>query len=558
MTTMTGAKACVESLRMNNVGIVFGIPGGAILPVYDELKDSSIRHVLTRHEQGASHMADGYARATGKVGVCMATSGPGATNMVTGIGTAYMDSSPIIAITGQVPQSMVGRDAFQEADIVAMTTPIVKHSFQPATPNDIPYMLKAAFHIANTGRPGPVVIDIPRNVQVGSDEIDLDPELHLPGYKPPIEPHVMQMKKAAELLVKATRPIILAGGGVLISNASAELIALAEAMSLPVATTFPGKGVFPENHPLAFGKIGLYGGESANHAICEADVILAVGCRFSDRSTVTIEKFASSAKIIHVDVDPSEIGKNVPAEVPIVGDAKLALSGIYNNVKNNAHKADISSWLKRVEEIRVTYQDQFEDTNVMNFPKALKTMRKILPPETVVTADVGLHQMAAAIYFDSYTPRSFISSGGLAPMGFAFPASIGAKAARPEAPVVCITGDGGFMMTQSEMATSIEEQLPVLTVVFNNHSLGMVAELQKLFWKQRYFAVDLGKSPDFVKLAEAYGAEGYRADSYKTLEESLHKAMRSEISSLIEIPISPEETLPLVPPGKTLDASMIE
>lgn len=558
MTMLSGAKACVESLKLHNVEVVFGIPGGAILPIYDELRDSPIRHVLTRHEQGASHMADGYARATGRVGVCMATSGPGASNMVTGIGTAYMDSSPLIAITGQVPRSMVGRDAFQETDIIAMTTPIVKHSFQPMVPSDIPYMLKAAFYIASTGRPGPVVVDIPRDVEVGSGEMNLNPELNLPGYRPTIEPHVLQIKKAAELLVKATRPIVLAGGGVLISNASDELIALAEVLNLPVTTTFLGKGALPENHPLAFGKIGIYGGEGANHAICEADVVLAVGCRFSDRSTVTIEKFATDAKVIHIDIDPSEIGKNVPAEVPIVGDAKLALRGILNNLKSAAQKADISPWLKRVEEFKITYRDDFEDTNVMNFPKALKIMRKILPPETVVTADVGLHQMAAAIYFDSYTPRSFISSGGLAPMGFAFPASIGAKAARPDVPVVCITGDGGFMMTQYEMATSIEERLPVLTVVFNNHSLGMVAELQKLFWKQRYFAVDLGRSPDFVKLAEAYGAEGYRADSYGNLEESLQKALRSEVSSLIEIPISPEETLPMVPPGKTLDAAMLE
>ncbi|MFQ5762067.1 MAG: biosynthetic-type acetolactate synthase large subunit [Candidatus Bathyarchaeia archaeon] len=556
---MSGVKACVEALKREDVKVAFGIPGGAILPFYDELRDSPIRHILARHEQCAAHMADGYARASGKVGVCVATSGPGATNMVTGIATAYMDSSPVVAITGQVPLSMVGRDAFQEADIIGITHPVVKHSYQPTHPREIPPTIKAAFHIASTGRPGPVVVDLPRDVQVASATVEFPRTVNLAGYKPTTEPHPLQLKKAVELLRKAERPIALAGGGAITSNSTPELMALAERLKMPVTTTFLGKGAIPEDHPMALGKIGLYGNGGANHALCEADVILTVGVRFSDRTIVTFDKFAPNAKVIHIDIDPAEIGKNVDIDVPIVADATLALRGLMKTLaKYERQEPPASSWLARVKELKQEFDNADKGMEGITSPGILKLLRKLLPRETIATADVGLHQMWTAIAFDCYSPRSFISSGGLGPMGFSFPASVGAKVAYPNKPVVCLTGDGGFLMTQAEMATSIEEGLPVIVVIFNNRTLGMVAQLQRLFWGKRYYAVDLGKSPDFVKLAQAYGAEGRSIQSYDEFEKAVKEGLKSEVSTVIDVPISPDENLPIVPPGMSLDSQMLE
>jgi len=556
---MSGAKACVEALKREKVKVAFGIPGVAVLPIYDELRDSGIRHILARHEQCAAHMADGYARVSGKVGLCITTSGPGATNLVTGIATALMDSSSIVTITGQVPRSDVGRDAFQEADITGVTTPITKHNIQVTNASEVPQAIRAAFYIASTGRPGPVLVDIPRDVQSENGEMNFSQMFNLPGYQPPSKPHPVQVKKAAKLLEKGERPVILAGGGVRIADASPELLALAERLMSPVVTTFMGKGVFPENHPLSLGKIGIYGGAYSNRAICEADVILAVGVRFADRATGSIRKFAQKAKIVHIDIDPSEIGKIVKVDIPIVGDAKATLRAISSSIKfEQRHRP--STWLKHLEEFKKSQEPKKNDTGATMKPiRILKELRKLLPNDTVVTIDVGQHQMWTAIHFDVYHSKSFISSGGLGTMGFGFPAALGAKIAKPKGTIVNITGDGSFLMNQQELATSVEENIPVIVIIFDNRTLGMVAQAQRILQGNRLFAIDMGRSPDFVKLAEAYGAQGIRAGSYGELGKAVRAALKSEVTTVVDVTISPEENVvPLVLPGNGLDSLVWE
>ncbi len=556
---MSGAKACVEALKREKVKVAFGLPGGAVIPIYDELRDSGIKHILVRHEQCAAHMADGYARVNGKVGLCIATSGPGATNLVTGIATALMDSSPIVAITGQVPRSDVGRDAFQEADITGITTPITKHNLQVTNASEVPQAIRAAFHIASTGRPGPVLVDIPRDVQSEKGEMNFSQMFSLPGYQPPSEPHPGQVQKAAKLLEKAERPVILAGGGVRIAGASPELLTLAGRLGSPVVTTFMGKGVFPENHPLSLGKIGVYGGAYSNKAICEADVILAVGVRFADRATGSIRKFAQKAKIVHIDIDPSEIGKIVRVDIPIVGDAKATLRAISSSFKSKRRHRP-STWLKQLEEFKKSQEPEEGDVGGTMKPiRVLKELRELLPNDTVVTVDVGQHQMWAAIHFDVYHPESFISSGGLGTMGFGFPAALGAKMAKPKGTIVNITGDGSFLMNQQELATSVEEKIPVIVIIFDNRTLGMVAQFQRILQGNRLFAVNMGQSPDFVKLAEAYGAQGIRAESYGELRKAVKAALKSEVTTVVDVAISPEENVvPLVLPGNGLDSLVWE
>lgn len=552
---MSGAKACIEALKREKVKTVFGLPGGAVLPIYDELRSSGIKHILVRHEQCAAHMADGYARVSGKVGLCIATSGPGATNLVTGIATALMDSSSIVAITGQVPRNDVGHDAFQEADITGVSTPITKHNLQVTNASEVPQAIRAAFHIASTGRPGPVLVDIPRDVQSEKGEMDFSKMFSLPGYQPPSEPHPVQVKKTAKLLETAERPVILAGGGVRIADASPELLVLAERLMSPVVTTFMGKGVFPENHPLSLGKIGVYGGAHSNRAICEADVILAVGVRFADRATGSIRKFAQKAKIVHIDIDPSEIGKIVKVDIPIVGDAKATLRAISKSLESKRRNRS-STWLKQLEEFKKNQEPKEDDIGATMKPiRVLKELRRLLPNDTVLTVDVGQHQMWAAIHFDVYHPESFISSGGLGTMGFGFPAALGAKIAKPKGTIVNITGDGSFLMNQQELATSIEENIPVIVIIFDNRTLGMVAQLQRTLQDNRLFAVNLGRSPDFVKLAKAYGAQGIKAESYEELRKAVKTALKSEVTTVVDVAISPEENVvPLVLPGNGLDS----
>jgi len=550
MVKMTGGQALLEALTKQKVGVIFGIPGGAILPVYDLLYDSDIRHILMKHEQCAAHAADGYARACGRPGVCMATSGPGATNLVTGIANAYMDSSPIVAITGQVPRSMIGKDAFQEADIVGITTPITKYNFQVKKASEIPGTVKSAFYIATTGRPGPVLIDVPKDVQTESTEVEFEDDVEIRGYKPRYDPHPLQVKKSAEMLMQAERPVILAGGGVILSNASPDLVKLAELLMAPVATSLMGKGCFPENHPLSLGMVGMHGTIGANKLILEADVLLAVGLRFSDRTTAKLDMFCPDAKIIHVDIDSAEIGKNAKVDLPIVADAKMALAAIYESLVQQVRKREDSPWLKRVQELKDQIQNKPNNKGDLKPAQLLEELRKNLPSDAIVTTEVGQNQMWAALYFKAYTPRTFISSGGLGTMGFGFPASLGAKVACPDSPVVDIAGDGSFIMTEQDLATSVLEDIPVAVVVLNNSMLGMVAQWQRLFYDRRYSASELKGVPDFVRLAEAYGAQGLRVESLNEFSEAVKKAIKSDVTTVIDVPISPEENVfPMVPVG---------
>jgi len=560
MAKMTGAQALIESLKREKVEVIFGISGGALLPIHDVLCDSGIRHILARHEQGAAHEADGYARASGRAGVCMATSGPGATNIVTGLANAYLDSSPVIALTGQVntysanTSYMIGRDAFQEADIIGITTPITKYNCQVKSAAEIPKAVRTTFHIATTGRPGPALIDIPKDTQTGKAEMDFSDNLQLRGYKPNTEPHPIQVKKAVKLLLNAERPMILAGGGVILANASPELLQIAELLMMPVATTFMGKSCFPETHPLSMGNIGMHGTMLANKMIIEADVLLAVGTRFQDRSTGTLDDFCPDATIIHIDIDAAEIGKNVDVDVPIVADAKPTLKLIQQQLVHKIKKKENTLWFNRVKEVKDKFLSEMDFGKCdLSAPKLLKELRKILPENAIIATEVGQNQMWAALHFQTIKPRTFISSGGLGTMGFGFPAAIGAKVACPSCPVVDIAGDGSFRMTEQELGTSVTEDIPVVVVVLNNSMLGMVAQWQRLFYKGRYAAVKLGNVPDFVKLAQAYGAEGVRVGSLNEFADAMKKALKTEVTTVIDVPICPEDDVfPMVPPGKGL------
>ncbi|RMF29607.1 MAG: biosynthetic-type acetolactate synthase large subunit [Candidatus Nitrosothermus koennekii] len=551
---LSGAKAFIKALEEQGVNIVFGMPGGANLPLYDELYASNIRHVLVRHEQSGAHMADGYARVKRKAGVCFATSGPGATNLVTGIGTAYMDSIPMIAVTGQVPRAMIGRDAFQECDIVGICTSITKYCFQPYSAKEVPEIVKKAFYLAESGRPAPVLIDLPKDVQQEVDDVEFPDIVKIRGYNPHVDPDLEQVGKAVELLLKAERPIIMAGGGVNIAGAFHELQTLAEMLMIPVATTFKGKGAFPENHPLALGPIGMHGHAEANKLIIEADVLLAIGARFSDRSVGRFDEFGKGMKIIHIDIDPAEIGKNKKADVPIVGDVRASLRALIKMLTNKIVKKEETPWLKKVNETREYYKEILKDhSGEITAKKALKKLREVLPAESIVTTEVGQCQMWASLHFDVIHPGSFFSSTGLGTMGFGFPASIGAKAARPDLPVVDIAGDGSFNMTENSLAVSVTEDFPVIVFLMNNASLGMVAQWQRMFYNRRMIGIDLKKVPDFVKLAEAYGAQGIRVQNMQELENAISVGLKSDVTTVIDIPIDPEENvLPFVAPGTGL------
>ena len=558
MAKMSGAQALLESLERENVDVIFGILGGAILPVYDALcGNKKIRHILARHEQCAAHEAEGYARASGRAGVCMATSGPGATNLVTGIANAYMDSSPIIALTGQIPSTgvnssyMIGRDAFQEADIIGITTAITKYNYQPRTVAEIPVAVKSAFYLATTGRPGPVLIDLPKNIQAGIAEVEFTDKIDVGGYKLPPDPDLAKISEAADLIAKAERPIILAGGGAIIAGASDELAQMSDLLMAPVATTFMGKGVFPENHPLSLGSIGMHGNPAANKLMGEADVLLAVGTRFSDRATANLDSFASNAKKIQLDIDAAEINKNIEVDVPIVADAKISMKMLYAAVSKKLQKGEGKAWTKRVKEVKEQLSPLLKDLPRDLVPKALLSeLRKLLPESAIVTTEVGQNQMWSALYFQALKPRTFISSGGLGTMGFGFPAAIGAKVACPDRPVVDIAGDGSFIMTEQELACSVTENIPVIVIVLNNSVLGMVAQWQRMLYKRRYMAVNLGKTPDFVKLAEAYGAQGLRVTSIEEFHKAVKTALTSKVTTVIDVPIGSEnDVVPFVPPG---------
>jgi len=549
---MRGARAILESLKKEGVKVLFGIPGGAIIPFYDELYDSELRTVLVRHEQAAAHAADGYARASGEVGVCVATSGPGATNLVTGIATAYLDSSPVVAFTGQVPRPMIGKDAFQEADPVGITMPITKHNFQFYSVEEIPFIIKKAFKIARTGRPGPVLIDVPKDVQEKEGVMRFPKDVDIIGYNPTLKGHPRQVRKAVELLLKAERPIALVGGGVIISGATKELLELVELLQIPVVTSLMGKGAFPESHPLALGMIGMHGRKAGNFAINDADVILAVGCRFSDRTTGNVNCFAPEAKVIHIDIEPAEIGKNVPADVPVVGDAKLVLREMIKIARERSKKHE--AWLEKIRQYKKEFQPKMDYDDVPLMPqRVIKEIMRVLGEDDIVVTEVGQCQMWAAHFLTRTKPRSFISSGGLGTMGFGFPASIGAKVARPESNVIDIAGDGSFLMNCQELGTAVVEGIPVVVAVFNNHYLGMVRQWQELFFDRRYSCVYLGEVPDYVRLAEAFGALGMRVEKPGEIAEAVKEGFSSGRPMVLDVVVKPESNVfPMVPPGGCL------
>lgn len=560
MTRMRGAEALMRSLEKEGVDFVFGLPGGANLPIYDALVDAKIRHILVRHEQSAAHMADGYARIKRRAGVCFATSGPGATNLITGLATAYADSSPMVAVTGQVPLEMIGKDAFQETDIIGIANPCTKYTFQPRKAVDIPEAVKKGFYIAESGRPGPILIDIPKDVQQDTQDIEFPDLIKVRGYNPAVESDLSTIGKAAELLMTAQRPIIMSGGGVNLAGAFSELRVLAELLLAPVVTTFKGKGSFPENHPLAMGPIGMHGHAEANKIILEADCILAIGARFSDRSVGRFDEFGKGMNIIHMDIDPAEIGKNKSVDVAIVGDVKSSVKTMIKILnKKIVKRREENSWLKRRKELIEYYAESIKDyPRDLTARKVLKKLRQVLPNNSIVTTEVGQCQMWTSLHFDVISPGTFFSSTGLGTMGFGFPAAIGAKAARQNVPVVDIAGDGSFNMSENSLAVSVLENLPVIVILLNNYMLGMVAQWQRTFYNRRYEGVHLHNCPDYAKIADAYGAQGIKVQSLSELDNAVKSALKSNVATVIDIPIDPEEDVyPFVAPGTGLKDMII-
>jgi len=554
---LTGAQMVCESLLREGVEVAFGLPGGAILPLYGVLHQyPQLRHILVRHEQAAAMAADGYARATGRVGVCIATSGPGATNLVTGIACAQMDSVPIVAITGQVPRAAIGRDAFQETDVTGITLPITKHNYLVMHASEIPKAIKEAFYIANTGRPGPVLVDIPKDVLLNETaEFFYPEEIDLPGYKPILEGHPTQIQKAARLIAEAERPIILAGHGVIISRSYDEVRELAEKAQIPVVTTLLGISSFPTDHFLNVGMPGMHGMAYASMAIDEADLLISLGMRFDDRVTGRLSTFAPRAKVIHVDVDPSEISKNVKATVPIVGDLKRVLRSLLPQVQPALH----TRWVQHIEQIRLEHPShRIRETDRLIPQYILRKLSEITDGKAVIVTGVGQHQMWAAQHCSFKESNLLITSGGLGAMGFEVPAAIGAKVGRPDRPVWSIAGDGGFQMTLCDLATAVENKIGVKFAIINNNYLGMVRQWQDFFYNKVYTATGYTHNPDFVKLAEAYGIPGLRVTDKVQVEAAIQWAMQEPGPVIIDFKVEPEENVyPMIPAGESL-GDMIE
>ncbi len=551
----SGAAILVGSLIRQGVTTLFGYPGATVLPIYDELYSSPLRHILVRHEQAAAHAADGYARASGRTGVCIATSGPGACNLITGIATAYMDSSPLVAITGQVPTSLIGRDAFQEADITGMTKPVTKHNYLVKNTGELARTIEEAFLIAGSGRNGPVLIDIPKDVSVEFAPFEQpgSPAI-LQGYRPTLDGHPRQLARMAEMIARSERPVIYAGGGVIAAGASREVVRLAERMMIPVTTTLMGIGCIPGDHPLNLGMIGMHGTEQANHAVMECDLLIALGARFDDRVTGRLEAFAPQAEVIHVDIDPAEIGKNRHADLPVVGDVRKVLADLlerlYNNSSHDAWRRKIAGWQKN------TTETTAEQDGLIHPWSIISGISDLSDRDTVIVTDVGQHQMWAARHFCFTAPRQFITSGGLGTMGFGLPAALGAACARPGSTVVCISGDGGIQMNIQELATVRQYNIPVKIFIMNNMFLGMVRQWQELFYERRYSYTELPLM-DFARIARSFGIDGITVESCDGAVPAIHTALESEGPFLVDFRIAPEDNVfPMVPAGAALNEMM--
>ncbi len=558
MTKMLGSDAILRSLEAEGVDVMFGIPGGAILPTYDAIaRGTTVRHILARHEQGAGHMAEGYARASGRPGVAIATSGPGATNLVTAIADAWMDSTPLVCITGQVRSNLIGTDAFQETDATGITMPIVKHSWLVQDARELPQAIKSAFHVATSGRPGPVLVDIAKDAQEAEFDFSYPTEVDLPGWRPPTKVHERQVREAAIAISESRQPIIYAGGGVLNAEASAELLALVEAARLPAVVTLMGKGCLPDSHPLNYGAPGMHGSKYANWALNKSDLIIAVGTRFDDRVTGKVSAFAPGAKVIHFDIDAAEVGKIRTADIPVVGPLKLALSQLTRDVKGleAENRPDRSAWHAQLEEWRALYPYKYRKADGVLKPQTvierLRDLTAQREGDHIWTTGVGQHQMWAMQYIQCEKPRTFITSGGLGTMGYGVPAAVGAKAARPDATVICIDGDGCFQMTCQELTTAALERLPIVVVIINNGWLGMVRQWQELFYAERYAETHLTKQvPDYAQLAEALGGAGFMVDNEDDLDGTLEAALDCGRTAVVDARVDPNENCyPMVPAG---------
>jgi acetolactate synthase I/II/III large subunit len=558
MTKMLGSDAILRSLEAEGVDVMFGIPGGAILPTYDAIaRGTTVRHILARHEQGAGHMAEGYARASGRPGVAVATSGPGATNLVTAIADAWMDSTPLVCITGQVKSSLIGTDAFQETDATGITMPIVKHSWLVQDARELPQAMKNAFHVATSGRPGPVLIDVAKDAQEAELDFSYPSGPDLPGWRPPTKVHERQVREAAIAISESRQPIVYAGGGVINAEASAELLALVEAARLPAVVTLMGKGCLPDSHPLNYGAPGMHGSKYANWALNKSDLIIAVGTRFDDRVTGKVSAFAPGAKVIHFDIDAAEVGKIRTADIPVVGPLKLALSQLTREVKalEAEKRTDRTPWHAQLEEWKALYPYKYRKADGVLKPQTVIERLRDLTAERagdhIWTTGVGQHQMWAMQYVECQKPRTFITSGGLGTMGYGVPAAVGAKAARPDATVICIDGDGCFQMTCQELTTAALERLPIVVVIINNGWLGMVRQWQELFYAERYAETHLTKQvPDYAQLAEALGGAGFMVDNEDDLDSTLEAALDCGRTAVVDARVDPNENCyPMVPAG---------
>lgn len=546
---MSGADMLMEALEKEGVDVLFGYPGGAVLPIYDALYKKNIKHILTRHEQGAIHAAQGFARVTGKAGVVIATSGPGATNLVTGIADAMIDSLPLVIFTGQVATTVIGTDAFQEADIVGVTMPITKHNYQVRKVEDLPGIVQEAFHIAQTGRPGPVLVDIPKDISTSIGGYSTPKEVSLPGYQPTVMPNLLQVKRLADAIAQAKNPVILAGAGVLFAGAESELMTLAEQHRIPVTNTLLGLGSFPSEHPLFLGMAGMHGTYAANIALHECDLLIGIGARFDDRLTGNLNDFAQKAAVAHIDIDPAEIGKNVETLIPIVGCAKNTLTAL---LKESTDSGDTEEWVYHLSELKSNYPLWYKkDGETLKPQRLLEIIHEETKGDAVVTTDVGQHQMWAAQYYGFSKPNRWVTSGGLGTMGFGFPAAIGAKIGNPDLPVVAVTGDGGFQMTLQELSVLQELKLPVIIVIVNNQSLGMVRQWQEIFYEERYSQSLIPVQPDFVKLAAAYGIEGASVSTEEDVRAKLAQALESNVPFLLDCRVTSDENVyPMIAPGK--------